>query len=819
MPIYISAQRFNNQMRTSQDLGYLLGCIGELVYIETDFYIEDVTWATSDNAIILEPVASTVNLSNVDGVIQSEDGTAFDNYFVGDVIGVYTGALAFYTITQKYNGGLIRTSYAGANLTLTVGTHYVFLASPIYGVRYAWNFTDQGQTYLSPIDGEFQQVDIDSADTDNAVYQPMKFKGILSYQTGEVEIKGRTGSGGTDPNYIQQTFTVKHTTRITPLFLAEHYQDLLLGIKPAYFQGSACLNYICQLQTNTQLSNPNTFQTYDLPPLLSNVGWFNEKFNGGKTNYSVFSVAITNNGAAGSDFEFDATSTIRITLKNATDVPFAAASTKFVLGFNFLPEDKSYYQNTGRDQDDNFIIDTAFSTEGAAPVVGDRYYSTGYRVLSGVTGTYVSGGEMYIDATITLGSDAKELLQQGTYSRYAMWVIVENHALSAAVTDKVCLLAQVGEFQEVLTTTNLISGSHKFLRHPVTTGTTDYETTNFDMFPVDDVAAQTEFSIDYDGLTGDAIKINKITSRIVLKHSTEADIILDSFSAITANYPLINGWLQEIDFEQDRIFKIPDGEIRKTVTIERNTAMDSGTVYNWRVNFPFMNRWEYWEALSVLNPSDGIFDRAETLSGLNHFWNRLINVSGWTAYFETVFELEQNGEDFTQTIQTEILSSTFEAGTEWTVHSIKSYDETGATEQVNGADKYLLGYADVLIKASFEKTSGPVPPTAADVTIAIWIETYESGGIADIRRSSSAYELDSQSWFKSVDTSDKVKITKTGSTFVGEILIDYTKLPANTEFEIYARIYDNLGGCDADSILDEDGFCLADEDADPTIEE
>lgn len=808
--IYISALRFNNEFRAAQDLGYLLGCIGEKVIIEVDFYIEDITWATTDNAVILEPTASTVDLSDVNGVIYSEDGVAFADFKVGDTIGVYTGAFAFYTVNEKYSDGLIRTNYGGAQVTLTTGTHYVFLATPIYGVRYAWNFTDIGQVYNSLIDGEFQQVEYPTADTDDTSYDTMTFKGLLSYQIGSVQVKGRTGVSGTDPNYVQQRFTIKHTTWITPLFLFNQYADLLLGIKPSYFQANNCLSYVSQIQINGDLSNPNTFKTFDLPFNQSNVGWFNERFNGLPTNYSLHSLVLTNNAVACDTLHIDDEVQFVATIRNTVNSPFSSTNTKAVFGFMYLPDDEAFYKDTGENFTTNFLFNTQLMTMDV--VTGNHSgYGSSMQVIHTVNIDWNANYEAILTGTIQFGSAAKAILQQGAYSRYAMFLIIENHSLTAPLSDKVNLLLQVANIEIDLTTTDLIEAETKFIRHPFTNTEVAYmEGAGFDMFPVDDVAVQTDFSIDFTGKEDDGILIKKITNELVLTHATEADIVLDTFTADVSAYNLVDGLVQDIDFEQDRIFKVPAGEIRKVITIARNSDLDSGSVYNWQMNFPFMNRWEYWEALAIANPASGIYDRAEPLNGLNHFWNRLINVSGWTAKFRTTFEIEQNGQDFEQEFETTLVSSDFETGTEWGNEFIKSYDSTGATEQTAGGNKYILGYEDVLIKASFEKLSGLVP-AATGVTIVIWIETFESGGINDIRRASSAYEVDSQSWFKSVDTSNKVKITKTGSTFLGEILIDYTKLPQNTAYNIYARIYDVAGGCATGAITDQYGGCLTDQ--------
>ena len=803
--INITGIRFNNEFRTAQNLSFLLACIGERITIEIDFSFEDVTYATADNFIELAPAPADVDLISTTGVIWSEDGSAFTDYRVGDTIGVSIGGTkTFYTILVKYNNGLIKTDHSVSNSSLGI-SDFVFNATPFAGVRFAYNLIASGSSYNSLVDGEYQQAEIATADTDTLTNQDMSFTGILSYQIGGVEIKGTGGVGGTDPNYAQQNYTITHETVLTPFFLSDQFQDLVLGIKPDYYEAQNCLNYIFNIELGKDLNNPNSLQK--LPPQLfeqSNTGWFGEKFNGGKTNYSISSLVIKDGATVIDALEFDKDITVEITIVNTVDTPFSNNNTKFVFGFNYLPEEESLYQDNGRNQTQNFLFDSKLNTVGSSAANGANF-GTGMQIIKTVAATFISSSSIKVTAVIRVGADAKAILQEGDYSRYMMWVITENHALSAAVSNKVNLLAQVSEFELNLTNIDLVDATTVFITHPYELAV-DGET-NLEAYPVDDVVANTAFSIDFTGLTADGIVIKKITPKVVLQHATEADIILDSVDIDVSGYPLVAGLVQNIDFSQDRVFKIPS-EIRKTITIERDYTSDSGNVYNWILNYPFMVRWEYWAALIINNPPSGIFDPTEELNGLNNFWHRLANVSGWSMKYVVNMQIEQNGILFEQDVTTnDIQTSDFDGTYIWENESIKSYDPDTLDELSNGGNLYLLGYKNTKIVASFEKASGTVP-NLSDVVIVIWIETYESGGISGIRRISSAYELDSQSWFKSIDTSNKVVVAKSGSTFTGTCLIDYTKMPQNTNYTVYARIYDLTGGCSNIVIADDAGNCI-----------
>lgn len=814
--IRISGRRYNNDFRPSQDLEFLIANIGERVICETDFYFEDITYATADNAIIVEPDPDDVDLTDTTGIVWSEDGVAFQDYKVGDFIGIKNGSISVYEVTEILTSGMIRTTYTGSQVTIPAGD-YVYNGTPITGVRYSFNLVQSGNSIKSLVDDENQMAVTDNADVTNSSFVGMVFMGKKSYQTGVVEIRGNGGTGGTGIYFANQSFTIKHEFIVTPLFLVEQYSDLVDTIAPDYFKDGNCLNYICQIEAGSFLRRPNALQSSGVITDESNTGWFNENFNAYPTNYSITGLTIENGSGPVDELRFDEDITVTITVANTTDTPFSSGNTQFIGGFTYLPEAAADYQANGRDFTDNFLFDNVLAVAGGTTQNGSRF-GTAYQVIKTMTVNYTSSSECEVVIVINTGASAKAILEQGEDARYMLWVMVERHTLDDEKTDRVNLLARVGQFDKQLITTDLISLTTEFIRHPYGATETGYvESTGFEMFPVDDVVARSYFNIDFTGKTADGIVIKSIQNRIVLKHSTEADITLESFTAQVANANFIDGYIQNIYFAQNRVFKIPP-EIRKTITVERYPDSDSSSVKYWVMFYPFMNRWEYWEALSITNPPTGIFDTSQPLSGLNHQWNRLINVSGWTAYYESIFIIEQNGQEFEQSFQTEIGSVDFDSGLGWINQSIKAYDSTGATELISGSSKYILGYDYTLIKANFEIVSTFIPDVTG-VDIAIWIETYESGGIKSIRRASSAHELDSQSWFKSTDTSNKVVISKSGSVFTGSILIDNSKLPQNDQFEIYARIYDRSAGCSDDAINDESNVCLTDEGGNSITEE
>ena len=811
--VTITAFRANNEFRTTQDLTFLLSCIGEKVDIEVDITYEDLTYATADNNIRLQPDPSEVNLANTVGIIVSEDGSAFTDFEVGDSVGLWnTVTLLSYTLTEKIDNGIIRVNASFITADMLSGS-YIYNKTPFAGVRYAYNLIDSGSSFNSLIDGEYQQGEISTADATILTNQSLSFTGIKSYQIGSIQIKGlgTLGINGAVGD-VQQLFTVTHNTVITPFFLIDQYSDLLLGVKPDYFEAQKTLNYRAQISLGRDLTNPNRIQTLTVPTSQSNVGWFNERFNGGVNNYSIGSVVLTrvSDATVITALEFSEEITVDIIVNNTVDSPFSNTNTKYQFGFNYLPENEDLYQNNGFDQTRNFLFDSKINTLGNGSANGTNF-GTGLQVIKSVTSTFISATQMRVTATIETGVDANAILQQGDFYRYQFWLITENHALAATQSDKVNLLASVSQFHVQLTTVDLIqSAGIKFIQHPYILAADATAGADLKIFPVDDLVADMPFHIDFTTHpASEEIKINRIQSRIILRNNTDADIILEDKSFGTAAFPIVGGQAQNINFSEDRIFKIP-AEIRKTITAIRDFASDSGDDLYYNYQYPFMMRWEYWIALGLTSPPSDLFDNSLPNDGLNHFWQRLTTVGLWEIIFENTFTIQQNGVEFTQVFEQYIEDSiNFEGNAQWGNHTIDSFDATTLAPILVSGGKGVRGYEDVLIIAEAEKVSGGIP-SLGDVGMVIWIETYEDGGEKDIRRISSFYSTSTNSWFKSTDTSNKVVLsTPSSGVFRGECLLDYTKIPTNSTFTIYARIYEFINPF-AKQFQNGDGFDFQD---------
>ena len=810
MGIRVTALRIRDKFKPLDPTNWLLASIGEKLTIELDIDVEEILITSNDaevDRIALRPASILVNTTNIADLVFTELQNGFQNYNVGDTITISGSASndGNYLIYSKINNEQFRvTTTGGAPVAFTSefipSGAYIYISTPFAGITYFYNFieNDASTTYQNAISGELQRLSTNIADaTDLVTEVPLNFEGSNSYRYGNATIRGRGVSGSV------QSFTITHNTIVTPLFLSNQYADFSNSIAPAYYLNGATLRYITELNAGRTLTDPNTIQDTSFDELEGNTSWYNENNNGGDTNYYIESTTYTRLSDATEIAQLEVDNIVEavIVVKNTVDSPFSNNNTVFTAQFDYLPTEN----DTTKTLIENTYYDNALQTVGAGAVTGDNFGGA-EQVMSIVDATFVSASEISIRVRFDLATAIKTTLATRDVNRYAFSILIEDYLLARNVSDKVNLLVDVNEFLVTLTDTNLVTNATTFIQHNAVVETEP------DVFPVDDIIARTDFSIDFTDKLTDGILIRNVINEIVLTHASESDITLESTNVDVSNAILEGGLVQAIDVEQNRGFKFPN-----VLEIKRNPGIDAGNVYNWYCEYPFLMRWEYWVNLIISGSiPTGIFDSGDANNnGLNQFWHRYTTVAGWTLSHRLKFNIEQNGELFTQEFDSPVISHDFNGNPDWIDGVISTFDVDTATN-LNGV---IQGYTDTKVVASFTNDTGTLP-LITEVDIVIWIETKEQGGILDIRQISSVNSTTSDSWFKSIDTSNKVVKNKTLAIYTGEALIDYTKLPNNTDYTMYARLYDRAASlCPTDGFLTEGADCMIAENDDSFIQE
>lgn len=802
MGIILDSINFSNEFEPT-DTTWLLANIGEKITATIDFTVRaDAIPNGSTTTIECNPPGNPSN-----DYIQTVGFAGFQDFNLGDNIAIFdtfSGGTngGGYTIVEKISASIIRVDAALASETIDSANDYIALVTPMEAIRYNWNLigNSENPTFNSKIDNSNQELTVNNYPTGSTPVTAMNFFGDLSYQIGSATIT-RLATGTVTG---QQQFRIIHEFYITPFFLSAQYTDLQNGVAPSYFLNAECLKFIFRIEAGEDLSNPNSFQFSQTLDVSGNSGWFDESFNSGYTDYSVKSISyeddISTAAVPGIQLSTDKTR-IKIVVENTINSPFLNNNTDFTANFSYLPEFQTEYQQNGKNVIENFYFDRGFQTVGSAAIAGDNF-GTDEQVFETIEATFTSTSEIEIELLVSLSPAMISDIEARGRKAFAIWITTQNHLLATADADKVALLADVEVFYQDTTDAGLLTWANPvFLKHyetdPITEGA---DTINGRI--EDDILRYDQFYIDRNGREDNTINIQQTRQFLIAKNSVTGDeFILEQFFQNWNNTTLVNDGTpsgqyttQFINFVQDRVFKMPTNDERKQIKVSRRSDLDTTDFRYYEMYYPFMMRWEDWIAL--LNANTNFFDASLPQNGLNNLWNRYSTFANWDVYYRNQVILNQldNVTNINSQLtysQDKIIDSfTYLESTDWINEDISSFTLTGSP-LLSGGTEFIQGFEDTKIIASKEWAGAGVKPNnATEVVWVMRIEVYEQGSITDIRFISSVYDWLQFSWFKSTDLSNKLVLSETGGVFKAEALIDYTLIPAGTQFRVSARIYD-----------------------------
>lgn len=768
---------FGNRFR-NEKTEWLLGVTPETITATMNISIGWYALATASN---------TITFNNAGFVLPAEiiksNSPLFSEFNVGDLINITnttSNNATGLTVTEKISNFAIRVG--GASFVAeTSTTANVIGKTPITALSFFYGLIENNEAlnYLSKIDNSNQVFIANSIDaTDTVTVVNMLPDGVKSWQNGSMTIQGN----GVDT--YNQKFIITHTFQLLPSFLDGQFTDIQNGIKASYYNDVKCLKYVSKIIGLYQSTDPNKSQTGINSSVLGNTGQYDENFNNKPTNYYIDSVVHKNPyNVVLSGVELTTTeNTFEIVVKNTVNTPFSNTNTKLEIGFSLCPN-SSEYTDTTKDVYENFALDKALLTLGGATLNGDLY-GTDEQIFKGVTATFVSSSEVLISGKIALTQNLIDRVKGFVNQRYLMYVITQKHTLSTTESDKVSLLVEATDFFQDLSEVGLIEFNNNLIPHNNTTLAPSIQT---EYFNGDEVILDSLINYDLTGLNGDLIDFKTLTTEIYATNGVD-EFVLESFVYNFASDSKING-VTFVNFSQNRNFKLTLNDDRRLITIERRTDLDVGDLYVYEVKYPFAIRWEYW--VQQANVNNTFFDILEPFNGKNNFWHRF-NSLGFTLNIRHKLLVDNNGFEETFTTSEPLPTADYDSNADWINEYIKSYDST-PTELTVGGNKYVQSFAETTIEAFFEKTT---PFTPSDISVVIWAEVFESGGITGRTRISSLYDVGSESWFKGVASLPlRVKLTFGGgnTTVLAECILDNTKLPTGVQkISIYSRIFEGL---------------------------
>jgi hypothetical protein len=779
--VHIDSIKYFNDFRP-ESVDWLLANVGDKIRIEIDLSVKTYVVASSTEGIRVNCADGFIGA----GWTVDEGGGRFKDFRIGDSVLFYdrgTAATSSFTIVDKLDDSTIQlnANFTGTAADSVLTNHVFSVSTPITSLRYKWNFIENTESvnYFSKISGTEQRLVVVSKSASDTSVSNMIFLGEKSYQTGNATVQGVSILNS---SIYESHYKIIHYTTITPFMLSEQWDDLKAGIQPEYFLNSKCLKNVYNIEAAKDYNDPNWEQMVEQDSILGNTGGFGENFNSGITNYYIDSISILNGITPRTKLQLTTDElNVSIVVKNTVDSPFSNNNTKFEVQMLKAPFDDSEYSLNGRTVDENFINDRAFQTVGSAPVNGSQFGVSGRQCLKNVSATFNSSSQITINLKVAMLASTVSVFSESNEPRYILNLALQNHTLSTKLSDIVRIPVSVSEFFIDNSDPNMINKTTLFFRHPEDNLDTQGGATLL-VAPEDEVVAYTKMFIENAGRETDEIIIKSINCKLKAKNS----VTNDEFNLENFNLPFAD---QNINFLQDRVFHIPANEIRKPISVQRRVDLDVAQKQYYTILYPFKVRWEYW--VKLIGANTAFFNASQPQNGLNNKWHKYTLLSNWGLYYELTVSATKNGIALNYTDELPITSFDYNSNSEWNLESIKSFD--GATELISGGKKYLMGFKDTKIVASFHKTDN----TAIDLSKAvvnILIEVFESGGIEGQRRMSSIWSSDSDTWFKSINGSDKVVLSlattvSSNDTIKATVNVGADLIPSSSKFSITARLY------------------------------
>lgn len=763
-------------------------------------------------------------LSNISNTVTALNGTApalsltrqtgswiVDGFCAGDTVDIYdsTSSVSATATVASVNDLVMNVTIAtGAITDATYNDLMVAGTTPLTALIYKFGLIGNNETfnYQSKI-SENEQVAYASGvgagyprGTGTIdMHRIGNFKDWITYaNTVTGDIKATVAYVSTSGMW--QRFKLIHYFVVAPYYIEDYETQIEAGLTPTLFAGLNTLKYAFECEFRTVLSNPNTSKIARVDNILGSVGWFNENFNGFNDNYSIDSIAYedTTLGTSCSGLQAGARTTATITVSKLSGSFNAGDPCSAIV--SMMPRN-SAYTNTLTTQDANFLYDVGVAIEGAGS--GSTYYNIIKDITCGIV-----AGKLVITLQIEYNTTQQVQIESG--GKYIIGVQVADDSITAGNSDKVILLADVGEYiasadiEDLAEVTDL-----QIYQHPYNPAV-DTGTTKCDAWNEDGICAKFDFWLD---LAKDAY-LNSLSFAVIAYNSTTQQyFILDNF-AINLNSQVVSGGVQQININDVRGYRLNASDYFNKVVLTTGAQVSQKQYYQLIIGAKIP--WQDW----ISNPdADTVFyNSSKPNNNLNLKSSNYSNLSDYDIKIALIANvagtnpLGISGNTNYLMQSPDLLTYDYALPTTW-AGTIETYDETGSVN-LGGV---IRTDADTLMRVTWVRND-VFRPGYNFWAIHRIEESQENG--TNIYELSSLVSSISGNKLKPVsgETLLKVTVTPGSNTVVTECLIDHTQLNSSVNYKLSARIDDGIAsGSLPDGKQTEDDFVKITEDGQTKI--
>ncbi len=398
-----------------------------------------------------------------------------------------------------------------------------------------------------------------------------------------------------DTDTSVQVFTIEHEFIINP-FYRDGDLDSISGdeVPPLdIFNGDKSLKYVFDAEFRTEINNPNTALSTEYDTQLGSVGYFDESYNGFKSDFNVDDLQYQINGNSANQIE----------TSEGTDVTYTIFSPSgnfvnggyIVLGHSSIIESDEY-SNSSKE------FSELWNDEKIRVQIGSGSVSSG--VFINAQANFLGSFRVDVSFRINL---ANRVTEEG--QNYILYYQAENSNLPPDQSKKVTGLVDLNQY----TKNTDIDGLwvlQKFEQYPhaepyekgVTSGFTNSSGFNETGYFLD--ASFLKFNpAELSALTFEYNIFNTVTNESFTLRSYDFDLSV-SFLA---------GGTQQIEVNETRGYILKDDDLFNSVKIE--TGVNNGSLTEYSIQIGYKTPWEKW--LEFKKAPKEFFDKNKSLNGFN----------------------------------------------------------------------------------------------------------------------------------------------------------------------------------------------------------
>lgn len=571
-------------------------------------------------------------------------------------------------------------------------------------------------------------------------------------------------------------FTISHEFIVAPLYLDGELDNIENSNPPERLQEGNTLNYIFKVKASDDISDPNKGIEDEVTDIIANVGYVDENYNGGTSNYRGSVSSYTD--ADGNDLEgiaLTGTTTVTGLVLNIQEDAITTGSNVSVIMQSLLTEDKYSGSSVTQEYVKNVNYDDAFTTVDAGSTVnGGRSKIQNFSVSK----------HSLLPFAFEYSFDVTNLQSETVDDSFFLGILYGDN--NNANSDEVMINLDVRNYikgfygDDVL---GLMTDNYKgvmFWEHDDDTSVVGDGNASPTMWVEDKVVAK--LSVD---LTVRA-KIERFATKLIAYNSSNNDeFTIDSESFNLSEFPMVND-RQVINLEDTRNYLLKEGSPFNNVSLVNGSGSD-------QLDLETAFTLTYQDYRRLQDADASFYDSSEPNNGLNYDSSNYAdttNTSNWGVYLAIDFDVKESESDTALTtyrfLSQEIEVRDYEESFKPNPDDLTASGTLLTTSDVSTAGS-ILDSEDTKVRFDFVSSTGFI---RQPYTLVVRLEEYQNGGLENIYEISSLRDrLVEGNPLKPI-TGDYATVTQPSNDTVRvECLIDKDLVDEGKQYELKSRIY------------------------------